>query len=136
LQFTSVLLIYICGSRQFCASKTSTSQGCKPLPAKHTVRDQSNMNKLVTFISRRILALMIALIYVGLGTLAVCSVYPSDTFYGDWSLYGLLITFPVSVISFGYRYADSLLLYPVFIIQTVMFIMTFFILQLFIKKNN
>ena len=81
-------------------------------------------------------ALIITLIYVGLGTLSVCSVYPSDPFYGEWSLPGLLITFPVAVISFGYRYAEAHILYPVFIIQTIMLIPTFLFLTKIIKSKN
>jgi hypothetical protein len=80
-------------------------------------------------------ALMIALIYVGLATFSICSIYPDDLFYGQWSLIGLLITFPVSIISFGYRYAEADSLYPILIIQLVMFILTFLILSTFIKDN-
>ena len=81
-------------------------------------------------------ALKIALIYVGFATLTVCSVYPSDPFYGDWSLLGLIVTLPVSVISFGYRYADANTFYPVFIIQFVMFILTFLIVSTFVKDKK
>ncbi|MGV8995292.1 MAG: hypothetical protein ACOH1O_14425 [Flavobacterium sp.] len=94
------------------------------------------MNKFVKIIEGRKLAFKISLFYVGFGTLSVCSVYPKDLFYGDWSLYGLLITFPVSVLSFGYRYAESNLLYPVFLIQLIMFFITFFLLSLFIKDRK
>ncbi|GGD36394.1 hypothetical protein [Flavobacterium orientale] len=88
------------------------------------------------FIAENKLAFVISLIYVSLGTLSICSVYPKDFFYGNWSLYGLLITFPVSVISFGYRYAESDSLIPVFIIQIAMFILTFLILSKFIKSKK
>ena len=88
----------------------------------------------MNLIANRKLAFLISLIYVSIGTLSVCSVYPKDNFNGDWSLYGLLLTFPVSIISFGYRYADSESLFPVFIIQIVMLIITFLVLRIFIKK--
>ncbi len=91
---------------------------------------------MMTYIRNRKLAFYIALLYVGFGTLSVCSVYPDDPFYGEWSLFGLVITFPVSIISFGYRYAEADFLYPVFIIQTIMFLLTFFILGTFIKRKN
>jgi hypothetical protein len=82
-------------------------------------------------------AFCLAAIYVGLGTIAVCSVYPSDPFYGDWSLLALLATFPVSIISFTYRFAQEEPLYPVFIIQTAFFIATyFFIRQRRQRKRN
>lgn len=81
-------------------------------------------------------ALAIAVIYVGCATLSVCSVYPADPFYGEWSLYGLIFTFPVSLLSFGYRYADANSLSPVFFIQFIMFILTFFILSRFLKDKK
>jgi hypothetical protein len=94
------------------------------------------MNNLLKIIENRKLAFKISFFYVLLGTLSVCSIYPKDLFYGEWSLYGLIITFPVSIISFGYRYAESDLLYPVFIIQLVMFILSFFVLSLVLKDKN
>lgn len=93
------------------------------------------MGNLNDYFKRRKLTFWIAFGYVGLGTLSVCSVYPDDLFYGDWALFGLLITFPVSIISFGFRYGESQMLYPVFIIQFVMFILTFFIVGS-IKKSH
>lgn len=81
-------------------------------------------------------AFLISLFYVGIATFSVCSVYPKDLFYGEWSQYGLILTFPVSVISFGYRYMDADLLYPVFIIQFIMFFLMFLILSSFIKSNK
>jgi hypothetical protein len=94
------------------------------------------VNKFLKIIKDRKLAFKISLFYVSLGTLSVCSVYPKDLFYGDWSLYGLLLTFPVSIFSFGYRYAESNLLYPVFIIQFIMFFITFFLLSFFIRSKK
>ncbi len=94
------------------------------------------MNKLTEFIETHKLAFWIAFSYVGLGTLAVCSVYPADIFYGSWSLWGLLITFPVTIISFGYRYAEADTIYPVFIIQFVMFLLTFLILSSFFRNKK
>ena len=91
---------------------------------------------MTDYFKRRKKALRIALIYVGFGTLSVCSVYPADVFYGEWSLLGLLITFPVTFISFGYRYAEAESLYPVFIIQFVMLILTFLLLGRFIKEKK
>lgn len=51
------------------------------------------MNKKVgEYIESHKMAFWIAACYVGFGTLAVCSVYPADIFYGSWSIWGLLIT--------------------------------------------
>lgn len=87
-------------------------------------------------IKSQLLQFSIALAYVGFGTLSVCSVYPADLFAGEWSTFGLLITFLVSIISFGYRFADSLRLYPVFVIQAVMFVLTFLILAKLAKSKK
>ncbi len=94
------------------------------------------MNKFTKIIEDRKLAFKISLFYVALGTLSVCSVYRKDLLYGDWSLYGLLLTFLVSVFSFGFRYAESNILYPVFIIQLIMFFITFFLVSIFIKNKK
>ncbi len=81
-------------------------------------------------------AFLISFVYVGLGTLAVCSVYPDDMFYGSWSLVALLLTFPVTVISFGYRFAEAHTLYPVYIIQVVMFLIMSSCVSAFYKKRG
>lgn len=94
------------------------------------------MEEFKNFLKSRRIALIISALYVGLGTLAVCSIYGSDLLYGEWSFILLLITFPVSFFSFMYRYAASDFLLPVFIIQFIVFLCTFFILSLFIKKKN
>lgn len=74
----------------------------------------------------------IALIYNGIGTLTVCSIYPADRFYGDWALPFTIITMPVNFLSFIYRFTESGPLYPVYIIQLVMFSLTL----LFLKLRN
>lgn len=94
------------------------------------------MSKFQKIIRDNILALRMSLFYVGLGTLSVCSIYPDDLFYGNWSLFVLVVTFPVSIVSFGYRYAEPNLLYPVFLIQLIMFGLTFLILSSFIKNKQ
>lgn len=95
------------------------------------------MDELKQFLKSRKIELIISAIYVGAGTLAVCNVAGKDLFYGEWVLYVLSLTFPVTIISFGYRYAEADYLLPVLIIQFVMFILTFLFLCLisfFIKS--
>jgi len=88
------------------------------------------------YTKERKLSFFIALAYVSIGTLSVCSIYPDDPFYNEWFLVGLVFTFPVTIVSFGYRYAEGDLLYPVFIIQAIMFVLTFFILSHLLKVKN
>ncbi|SHK72682.1 hypothetical protein [Chryseobacterium polytrichastri] len=93
------------------------------------------MEEIKSFLKSRKIALIISVIYVGLGTVAVCSVYGSDFLYGEWAGYALAITAPVTFISFFYRFVD-VNIFPVLIIQFIMFIITFLFLSLFIKKRN
>lgn len=83
------------------------------------------MSQLKSFIKSRKIELIISAIYVGIGTLAVCNIAGGDWLYGDWTIYTLLFTFPVTIISFGYRYAEADYLLPVLLIQFVMFVITF-----------
>ena len=55
------------------------------------------MKEFKSFIKYRKIELIISAIYVGIGTLAVCSIYPKDLFYGDWSLFVLIWTMPVII---------------------------------------
>lgn len=88
------------------------------------------MEELKSLLKFRKMELIISALYVGIGTLAVCSVYPKDLFYGEWSLNALIITFPVTIISFGYRYAEADSLLPVLLIQFIMFGLTFLLMCL------
>jgi len=62
--------------------------------------------------------------------------YPGDLFYSEWSLYSLILTLPVSAISFGYRFMENDVLYPVFLIQLIMFALLFLILRKFTTNKS
>jgi hypothetical protein len=82
--------------------------------------------------------LIFSILYVGFGTFSVLSIYPKDMFYGQWANIGLMITFPVTVISFGIRFAESGLLVYVYITQFIMLLLTYFItsfLNILFSKN-
>jgi hypothetical protein len=82
-------------------------------------------------------AAILAFLYVSLGTLSVCSVYPGDMFYlGGWAIIGQIITLPVSIISSGYRYANAKDLQPVFVIQSIMFVLTYLSFAFIILKKT
>ena len=57
---------------------------------------------MIKYLKEQRLPFFIALSYVGIGTLSVCSI---DPFYNEWFVVGTVFTFPVSIISFVYRYA-------------------------------
>lgn len=48
------------------------------------------MEEIKSFLKMRKVALIISAIYVGIGTLAVCSIYGSDPLYGEWSFNALV----------------------------------------------
>jgi hypothetical protein len=52
-------------------------------------------------------SLVVSFLYVGLGTISVISVYPGSLFYGDWVIFGFLLTVPVSFVGFAIMYAGS-----------------------------
>ncbi len=84
------------------------------------------------------ISLIISFCYVGFATIAILSLYPKDIFSkflpGDWSVISILLTLPVSIISGTYRYADSDNLYPVFIIQFIVFLLFWLTVYYLIKK--
>ena len=88
-----------------------------------------------SFFTINSLALWLTLVYVGFGTFAICSAYPHDSFFGDWALWGVLITLPVNFISFGYRYGNSHYYLPIFIIQTIMIFPAFLLIKTIIKPK-
>jgi hypothetical protein len=93
------------------------------------------MENLKSFLKSRKIALIISAIYVGIGTLAICNIAGSDFLYGDWVTPTIVLTFPVTFVSFIYRYVETDFLILVLIIQFIMFILTFLFLSLFIKDN-
>jgi len=92
------------------------------------------MIQLLNFLKTNKLAFAVSIAYVGSGTLAVCSMYPNDVLYGGWSELVFFITFPVSILSFGYRFAESSNLVTVFFIQFLMLVLTFLLLSKFFQK--
>ncbi|KRD11277.1 hypothetical protein ASE21_06110 [Flavobacterium sp. Root901] len=77
-------------------------------------------------------SLLVSLLYVGLGTIAVLCSYPP--FYGDWVLVALLITFPVSILSFGILIAGKYYT-AVIIVQLITFVIFWYLCYKFLLKN-
>jgi hypothetical protein len=50
-------------------------------------------------------AFWFALGYVGLGSLALLTMFPKDIFYTDYSVILVLLTIPTNIISLGIRYS-------------------------------
>lgn len=66
---------------------------------------------------------LIAFLYVGLGTLSILSMYPDNLFFGEWAMWGLILTLPVNFIGWGILYSDSSQQTIVILIQIVVFIL-------------
>ena len=80
-------------------------------------------------------SLVFSICYVGFATIALFSMFPESLLHGDWALMSLLITFPVSIISFGVIYSgaeNSQLI--ILVIQIVMFLLTWYLLYKSFKR--
>jgi hypothetical protein len=82
-----------------------------------------------------VLSAGIALAYVGIGTLAICSAFPHDPFFGEWATWGVLSTLPVNFLSFGYRYGDAHHYGPVFGLQLLMLLPAFMLIKALVKEK-
>lgn len=78
-------------------------------------------------------SLIIAFLYVGLGTLTAMSVYPP--LYGDWVDIALLVALPVSIIGMAVMYADRDGYLLVAIIQIIIFLLFWLILYRYLLKR-
>ena len=83
----------------------------------------------------RIIVAGFVFLYVGIATVTVCSLYPKDFLYGEWSTYTLVLTLPVALISFGYRFMEADNLHPVFVVQLIVLIISLFIADLIVKQH-
>lgn len=93
--------------------------------------------KILNYIQQNKLALWISIVYVALGGVVACSIYPTDPLNGGWWFWGWLVTLPVNFISFAYRSTAAMDYFPVIIIQLIIFIPTFIIIsRLIAKKRN
>ncbi len=77
-------------------------------------------------------SLIISSIYVGIGTLAVLCSYPP--YYGDWVLFTLFITFPVSILSFGIMIAGKYYLAVILVQIFIYLIFWYLCYQLMLKR--
>lgn len=82
-------------------------------------------------------SLVISLVYVGIGTLSLLSLYPQSPIGTVIAWLGLLLTLPVTVISFGIMYTESDSLNSMLITQLIVFFVFWFLayLFLFIKRK-
>lgn len=82
-------------------------------------------------------SLVFSICYVGFATIALFSMYPESFLHGDWALMSLLITFPVSILSFGLIYSgveNAQLI--ILVIQIVMFLLTWYLSYRFLKGKK
>ncbi len=78
----------------------------------------------------------VALVYVGFATFTVLNSSGSSPYYGDWVLVALLLTFPVSIISFGITYADKEAYLLISSVQFVMFLITGWLIYIVVYRKK
>lgn len=71
---------------------------------------------------------IVSFLYVSLGTVAILSGYPSSPLYGGWVLPTMLLTFPVSIWSFGIVFSDSSAFWSVIIVESIVCLLFWLIL--------
>lgn len=91
--------------------------------------------QVLNYIKQNILAFWISLFYVASGAVVACSLYPNDPLNGSWLMWGLIITFPVSIISCAYRFTIGLEYFPVIIIQIIMFVPAFLLISKIFRRK-
>lgn len=80
---------------------------------------------------------LVGFLYVGLGTLSVLGMYPDSPVYSEWSMLGVLITMPVSVLGFGIAYMESDNYELIFLVQTGIFLVFWLIVyQVWVKRSK
>lgn len=80
-------------------------------------------------------SLVVAILYVGLGTVSAMSVYPDSPLHGDWIYVGLLVTLPVSIVAFGVMFAEPDGYFLVLIVQVVIFLLFWLIVYRYLFKS-
>lgn len=82
-------------------------------------------------------SLIISLVYVGIGTLSLLSLYPQSPIGTEIAWLGLLLTLPVTFISFGIMYTESDSLNSILLTQLIVLFIFWFLAYLFltIKKK-
>jgi hypothetical protein len=82
-------------------------------------------------------SLVFSICYVGFATIALFSVYPGSFLCGDWVVIGLFVTFPVSIISFGFLYAGGENVQLIVLgIQIIMFLLTWCLSYRFLRRKK
>lgn len=79
---------------------------------------------------------LISVIYVGLATVTVLSVYPSSPLYGDWVILSALLTLPVNFLSHAIMYGDPNDKKLVLIIQGLYFLAFWVFLYRYLVKKS
>lgn len=79
---------------------------------------------------------LISFVYVGFGTLSVLSSIPSFPLSGPWAVFGVLLTFPVSIFSFGIAYADSTLTGLILIVESIVFLLFWILLFWYLIRRS
>ncbi len=85
-------------------------------------------------VNKRLLfkSLIISIIYVGIGTLSLLSLYPQSPINTVIAWLGLLLTLPVTFIGFGIMYTEPDTLNSILLTQLILFFLFWFLTYLFL----
>lgn len=87
------------------------------------------------FFKQNGLPLLAGFVYEGVATLTICSSYGSDALGGEWVIWATFFTFPALILSFGVRFAEPDMMWLVYLLQSIMFVVFFFIFKRVFKKG-
>lgn len=88
------------------------------------------------YFKRNGLPLLASFVYVGVDTLTICSSYGSDAFGGEWVIWTTFLTFPALILSFVVRFAEPDMMWLIYLLQSIMFVVFFFIFKRLFKKRS
>ena len=84
---------------------------------------------------RKAVALFI-FVYNLLRLISILGMYPGDFLYWDGNVYLSIFTMPIIIISFSYRFVSSDPIYPIFIIQFIMLVITLFMGDSIVRRRK
>ncbi|SHF00668.1 hypothetical protein SAMN05444362_10371 [Dysgonomonas macrotermitis] len=77
----------------------------------------------------------VTIIYNLLGLIYLLGLYPHDPFYFDKSGFLGVLTLPIIIVSFAYRFVYSYPLYPIFIIQSIILLFSLLIVNFLTREK-
>jgi len=81
------------------------------------------------------ISFLISFIYVGFATISLLGLPHDSPLYWEYSIFGVFITFPVSLLSFGIMYSEAGHYILVLMVQFVMFLLFWYLVYRYMRKR-